>query len=205
MRLITVRLARSLQPGFNEVDQPPRPIALPVPVRASNNKGGGGGDSSSAVVLRQVVVGSSSVGKTAFMRRLTENSFVKSGYVATTCTDMRTRVQVGSDAQGVEHKITHKLIDTPGQERLQSLTRLTYCGANCVYIMYDLTNRQSFLDVPTWKNQAMRHASPHTVFVLVGNKSDLDKHGLRQVHHLDAAQMATVSVFLLLHFLVFFF
>jgi len=48
-----------------------------------------------------------------------------------------------------------------------------------VFLVFDLTSESSFQSIPTWYQHAKEHASPDTVFCVIGTKCDLDT--LRQV------------------------
>ena len=62
--------------------------------------------------------------------------------------------------------------DTAGQERFRTLTNAYYRGAHGVVVMYDITNRPTFLNVPGWIDDAREYGSANTQIVLVGNKKD---------------------------------
>ncbi len=49
-----------------------------------------------------------------------------------------------------ERNVSVTLWDTAGQERYKSLSKVYYKGANGVLIVYDVTNKQSYLDVEGW-------------------------------------------------------
>jgi Ras-related protein Rab-1A len=64
--------------------------------------------------------------------------------------------------------------DTAGQERFRTITSAYYRGADGIITVYDVTNQQSFDHVQDWLHEVDRYASPGTVKLLVGNKSDRD-------------------------------
>ena len=45
-----------------------------------------------------------------------------------------------------------QLYDTAGQEKFKSIVSSYYKGANGVLLVYDITNRNSFIDMNTWYN-----------------------------------------------------
>ena len=60
-----------------------------------------------------------------------------------------------------------------GQETFRSLTRAYYKNSACAFLVYDITNRESFKNIIGWLEECKSH-SPHTLYmVLVGNKADL--------------------------------
>ena len=66
------------------------------------------------------------------------------------------------------------LWDTAGQERFRTITYGFYKNANGVILVYDISNRKSFLNIKTWLAAISEHASDSITKVLVGNKTDLD-------------------------------
>jgi Ras-related protein Rab-1A len=47
-------------------------------------------------------------------------------------------------------------------------------GAQGVFLVYDVTDRASFMDVSYWLNEVKLEASSDVVVLLLGNKSDLE-------------------------------
>ena len=66
--------------------------------------------------------------------------------------------------------------DTAGQESFQSITRIFYRGANCVFLTYDITREESFDNIKKWLKEAKIQADPDTVFFLIGNQADLEEN-----------------------------
>ena len=62
--------------------------------------------------------------------------------------------------------------DTAGQERFRTLTSSYYRNADAILVVFDITNEDSFTDVPAWVEEGQRYAVDSIMF-LVGNKSDL--------------------------------
>jgi len=62
--------------------------------------------------------------------------------------------------------------DTAGQERFRTITSAYYRGADGIITVYDVTNQESFDHVQDWLHEVEKYASPGTVKLLVGNKSD---------------------------------
>eukprot|EP01119_Soliformovum_irregulare_P007583 TRINITY_DN2001_c0_g2_i2.p3 TRINITY_DN2001_c0_g2~~TRINITY_DN2001_c0_g2_i2.p3 ORF type:complete len:116 (-),score=31.88 TRINITY_DN2001_c0_g2_i2:241-588(-) len=66
-----------------------------------------------------------------------------------------------------------------GSARFRLMTSSYVKRAHAIYILYDITNRDSFNRVPHWLQEMNQNAGPYSVVVLVGTKSDL--HDKRQV------------------------
>jgi len=63
--------------------------------------------------------------------------------------------------------------DTAGQETFRSITRSYYKNSACSFLVYDITNRETFKNLNTWLEEC-KSQTPKTIFmVLVGNKIDL--------------------------------
>ena len=63
--------------------------------------------------------------------------------------------------------------DTAGQEQYRSLGRLFYKDSRIVILVYDITSKESFLDIKNlWYNDLTTYGEKYTVTALVGNKSD---------------------------------
>jgi Ras-related protein Rab-18 len=59
------------------------------------------------------------------------------------------------------------LLDTAGQERFRTLSNSYYRGAHGVILVYDISNRESFLAMEKWYNEAESNAMPGAVMYLV--------------------------------------
>ena len=56
----------------------------------------------------------------------------------------------------------------PFQERFRSITKSYYRNSVGVVLSYDICNRDTFIHIPVWMQEAKRHIEPHkAVFVLV--------------------------------------
>lgn len=117
-------------------------------------------------VLRQ----SSGVGKSALVRRYTEDEFLEDDEAATIGVDYKMK---SIYVQGKWFKLS--IWDTAGQERYRTLTSSYYRGAQGVIIVYDVTSQESFDALPSWaKELEMFTGDQSPVMLLVGNKTDQD-------------------------------
>lgn len=85
----------------------------------------------------------------------------------------------------------HQLWDTAGQERFRSVTRSYYRGAAAAVLVYDITQRSTFLRLDRWLADCRSMASPHLVVVLVGNK--VDREAAREVDYLEGLRWAETN------------
>jgi len=125
--------------------------------------------------LKILLIGDSSVGKSSLLLRFSDQSFLgdEEGS-ATIGVDFKVqRIEV----DGVKYKLS--IWDTAGQERFRTITSSYYRGAQGVLLVYDVSNRESFDDLPRWFNEIDTYCGPSVAKVIVGNK--IDKEFSRRV------------------------
>ena len=125
------------------------------------------------LIFKLVLIGDSGVGKTNILSRYIKNEFS----IATKST---VGVEFGSKIIKKEDKtIKLQIWDTAGQERYKSITKSYYKGAKGAFIVYDITNEDSFNNVESWMNEVTKKGKTDMQFLLVGNKKgihfDFDK------------------------------
>jgi len=133
-------------------------------------------------LMKYIVVGEAGTGKSCLLHHFTHNNF-KAQSQHTIGVEFSSRtVKLG------EKRIKLQLWDTAGQERFRSVTRSYYRGAAGALLVYDITNRDSFVNLSKWLEDARALASPHLVVVLIGNKSDREED--RQVEWEEGSRWA---------------
>lgn len=65
-----------------------------------------------------------------------------------------------------------------GQESFKSITRGYYRSAAGAILVYDITSRESFGNVSRWLEEAKINGNSEMVFVVVGNKCDMESEYL---------------------------
>ena len=113
-----------------------------------------------------MLVGDGGTGKTTFVKRHVTGEFEKK-YIAT----------VGVEVRGLAfHTNFGELVfdcwDTAGQEKFGGLRDGYYIGGQCGVIMFDVTSRITYKNVPTWHRDLVR-VCENIPIVLCGNKVDL--------------------------------
>lgn len=119
--------------------------------------------------LKLLLIGSSGVGKSALVRRYTDDVFVGEDAAATIGVDYKIKSLC---VDGKWFKLS--IWDTAGQERYRTLTSSYYRGAQGVVILYDVTDLRSYEDVPQWMHELRTfEGDVPPVCLLAGNKVDL--------------------------------
>lgn len=72
-------------------------------------------------------------------------------------------------------------------DRFRSITSSYYRSAHGVIIVYDITNRNTFLSLQKWINEVRNYTASSVVCALVGNKCDLNEE--REVSEEEAEQV----------------
>jgi GTP-binding nuclear protein Ran len=116
--------------------------------------------------FKLVLIGDGGVGKTTFTQRHATGHFQKT-YIPTQGA-VTTLVQFNTNYGPIRLNIW----DTAGQEKHGELRECYYVESYCAIIMFDLTNRESYRNVPKWY-QDFAKVSPKAPVVLVGNKADI--------------------------------
>ena len=70
----------------------------------------------------------------------------------------------------------------------RTIIRFYYKNSACAFIVYDITNRNSFLNIQTWLDDIQKQCPKTVLLVLVGNKTDLSDE--RQVSYDEGANFA---------------
>ena len=60
-----------------------------------------------------------------------------------------------------------------GTEKFRAVVPAYLRGADIVIIVFDVTDKNSFEQIPMWVRMARNHAKTNAVFALCGNKCDL--------------------------------
>jgi small GTP-binding protein len=124
-------------------------------------------------LFKIVLIGDSGVGKSNLLSRFTRNEF-----------NLESKSTIGVEFATKSIQTDNKTIkaqiwDTAGQERYRAITSAYYRGAVGALLVYDISKRVSYENVPRWLKELRDHADQNIVIMLVGNKKDL-RH-MRQV------------------------
>jgi len=131
--------------------------------------------------LEFILVGDAAVGKTNLESYYYNGKFT-SEYEPTQGSRFRfKKVQIRNTTYRV------LIYDTRGEKTSNEFPKPFYEKRACAFVVYDISNKASFNNVSTWIEKCSKESSK-TIFVLVGNKSDLaDK---RQVSIEEGQELA---------------
>uniref|UniRef100_A0A914XPP5 Ras-related protein Rab n=1 Tax=Plectus sambesii TaxID=2011161 RepID=A0A914XPP5_9BILA len=135
-------------------------------------------DAKESIILKVLIIGDPCVGKTSFVQRYVNGTFHRN-YKGTIGVDFALKII----RWGEDGTVKVQLWDIAGQERYTSMTRVYYRDAHGCIVMFDVTNRNSFLNVVKWKRdfdaKCIIADGAFLPCVLIANKCDTEN--LRQV------------------------
>lgn len=114
-----------------------------------------------------VFLGDQSVGKTSIITRFMYDNFDRH-YQATIGIDFLSKTMYLDD-----RTVRLQLWDTAGQERFRSLIPSYIRDSSVAVVVYDVSNRSSFLNTSKWVEDVRNERGNDVVICLVGNKTDL--------------------------------
>jgi len=134
-------------------------------------------------LFKIVLIGDSGVGKSNLLSRFTHNEF-----------SISTRSTIGVEffTKSLiinKSEIHAQIWDTAGQERYRAITSAYYRKAAGALIVYDITRRVTFENIPRWLKELRTYSDKNISIILVGNKSDLKNKRVVQIE--EAQQFAT--------------
>jgi len=130
-----------------------------------------------------VLLGDQSVGKTSLITRFMYDTFDNT-YQATIGIDFLSKTMYLED-----RTVRLQLWDTAGQERFRSLIPSYIRDSSVAIVVFDITNRTSFLSTTKWIEDVRSERGNDVIIVLVGNKADLSDK--RQVTLEEATAKST--------------
>ena len=135
-----------------------------------------------------IFLGDQYVGKSSILNRFYQDKF-EPDYQATIGLDFHSKnVSINGNT------VRLLLYDTAGQEKFKSLIPMYIRDANIIIVVYDISNKDSFVHTEHWVNETRDLKREDAIFVLVGNKIDLDDK--RVVERKEAEDFATEKGFL---------
>jgi Ras-related protein Rab-1A len=124
-------------------------------------------------ILKIILVGDTGVGKTSIMLRFADDYFL-SHITPTIGLDFKVKTM-----KVLDKNIKFQLIDTAGRDKFRICIDNQYRTASGIVLVFDLTNRTSFDNLPKWIENINKIAEVMPKIVLIGNKSDLPNHKVK--------------------------
>lgn len=135
----------------------------------------------SDIRVKVILLGDGRVGKTSLAVRYTQGKF-QANYKPSLGVDfLIKRVTIDN------RQLKILVFDTAGQETISSIRKKYYYGAHGAVIVYDVTRRKTFENIPTWLNE-LKDQVGEIYTVIVGNKTDLMEE--REVSYDEALAFA---------------
>ena len=138
--------------------------------------------------FKLIFLGDQYVGKSSILNRFYQDKF-EQDYQATIGLDFHSK---NVSINNVPVRLL--LYDTAGQEKFKSLIPMYIRDANIILVVYDITNKDSFIHTEHWVNETKDLKREDAIFVLVGNKIDLEEN--RIVSTKEAEDFAAEKGFL---------
>ena len=133
-------------------------------------------------LFKILLIGNSAVGKSSLLMRFAEDIFSEN-FLPTIGVDFKIRtIQAGGST------VKLQMWDTAGQQKFKTITSAYYKGANGIILVFDITDRKSFMDVQNWLDESDKYAKENVVKILIGNKKDLETE--RKVSQTEARNFA---------------
>ncbi|MHA2504048.1 MAG: Rab family GTPase [Candidatus Kariarchaeaceae archaeon] len=118
--------------------------------------------------LKIALCGDGAVGKTSLRNRFMGRGF-REEHLMTIGADFATH-----DVEIDSNKVTFQLWDLAGQDTFRSVRARFFRGAMGGILIYDVTRRQSFLNLTRWIEELWRNSGRGVVpIIILGNKADL--------------------------------
>ena len=137
--------------------------------------------STQAIPVKVVLLGHSTVGKTCIATRYVRGTFLQSTISTVGASYLTKSFTLGQD------QFDFNIWDTAGQELYRSLTPMYYRNAHAAFVVFDITNRASFVAAEKWIDE-LREGNDNVFIILLGNKIDLADQ--RVVDEKEGAQLA---------------
>ena len=98
-------------------------------------------DDRAKLTLKLLLIGDTDVGKTSLLLKYTDHIFPEE-HIATIGVEYKDKYILKDN-----YNIRLQIWDTAGQERFHSITKNIYRNTNGVIFVYDITNKNSFLNI----------------------------------------------------------
>ena len=118
-------------------------------------------------IFKVLLLGNSDVGKSSLILRYVDQVWSDT-FVPTIGVDFKVKTLEIENKQ-----IKMQIWDTAGQERFRNVISSYFRGSHGIFLIYDITNGDSFKNLENWLIEIEKNASQNVLKILIGNKSDL--------------------------------
>ena len=133
-----------------------------------------------SIFSKIIILGNVGVGKTSIIRRIFGKDFKE--IPSTIGVEFMYLNIKNIDKNDPNITLTIQIWDTSGAERYKAITTNHIRGADGAYLVYDLSNAESFRNLEYWYNIIIDSNDHNIVIYLIGNKSDLIFEKGRVIH-----------------------
>ena len=137
-----------------------------------------------------LLLGDTSVGKTCFLKRYTEDTF-QDAYLSTIGFDFKFKMVTLKNGKQVKVQ----LWDTAGQERFRTIAKSYYKGAHGIILIYDVSNPKTYDNIKKWLAQIKEEASSKVCIILVANKIDHEERVVTEEQGEKLAKSFNLKIF----------
>ena len=138
--------------------------------------------------FKLITIGNTFTGKSSLLSRYFKNIFSKTSPTIT--------VDFFTKNLKIDNKsVLFTAYDTAGSESYKSITSKYVRNKHCILFVFDLTKKESFLDIQKWVDFAADLKRNDALCVLVGNKSDLEGREVDTKEALDFAKRMKMGYF----------
>ena len=137
-----------------------------------------------------LLLGDTSVGKTCFLKRYTEDTF-QDAYLSNIGFDFKFKMVTLKNGKQVKVQ----LWDTAGQERFRTIAKSYYKGAHGIILIYDVSNPKTYDNIKKWLAQIKEEASSKVCIILVANKIDHEERVVTEEEGEKLAKSFNLKIF----------
>ena len=124
-------------------------------------------DEDGKIKLKTILIGQSGVGKTNLINIARKEKFNPNQVTTVNCSFFKKEMTVEKRDFNVY------LWDTIGQEKLKSLTKIFFKNSKIAILVYDITNKSSFIELNYWLKEVKETLGENVILGVLGNKKDL--------------------------------
>ena len=142
--------------------------------------------------IKVVLLGESGVGKTSIISQFTKGLF-NQDIMSTNGATFSTKKKEFKEQNKI---LSFEIWDTAGQEKYRSLAKMFFKDAAVTLLVYDITNKDSFIEIKDyWMDLVKENGPEQVIMYIVGNKCDLsEKEAVSEEEVRKYAQSQSISL-----------